>query len=182
MEIKPFITGENINLRPLSQEDLAGNYINWFNDAEVCLYNSHHIYPYSQAEAIKYISTIQNNKNNLVLAITTKNGGEHIGNISLQKIDFVSRNAEYAIILGEKEYWGKGIAREASVLILKHGFEELNLHKIYCGTSENNKTMQKLASSLGMKEEGRRKEALYKTGKYVDIIEYGLLRKDFNIK
>jgi RimJ/RimL family protein N-acetyltransferase len=181
MEIKAFIKGKNIDLRPLNQENLDGNYVNWFNDAEVCLYNSHHVYPYNREKAAQYISAMQNSKDNLVLAIIAKNG-KHIGNISLQKIDFVSRNAEYAIILGEKDYWGKGIAKEASALILKHGFEELNLHRIYCGTSENNKAMQKLAFALGMKEEGRRKEALYKNGKYVDIIEYGLLRKDFKIK
>lgn len=182
MQIKPFIIGKNINLRPLIQEDLDGNYINWFNNAEVCLYNSHHVYPYSREKATQYISAVQNSKDNLILAIITKSNNKHIGNISLQNINLVSRSAEYAIILGEKEYWGKGIAKEASILILKHSFEELNLHRIYCGTSENNKAMQKLASSLGMKEEGRRKEALYKTGKYVDIIEYGLLRKDFNIE
>ncbi|MFA6270196.1 MAG: GNAT family protein [Candidatus Paceibacterota bacterium] len=179
MKIKPFIVGKSINLRPLTRADLDGNYINWFNDAEVCLYNSHHVYPYGQEQAAQYISAIQNNKNDLVLAISDKKNDKHIGNVSLQKIDLVSRNAEYAIILGEKEYWGKGIAKEASLLILKHGFEQLNLHRIYCGTSENNKAMQKLASALGMKEEGRRKEVLYKDGKYADIIEYGLLRKNF---
>lgn len=177
---KPFLEGKIINLRPLTLADADGNYLNWLNDGEVCKYNSHHAYPYGRELAIKYVEDKQASKQDLVLAIVTKTKRpKHIGNIALQNIDYISRSAEYAIIIGEKEYWGKGIAKEASLLILRHGFKALNLHRIYCGTSAKNIGMQKLASSLGMKKEGRRKEALYKSGEYADIIEYGLLRKNF---
>lgn len=179
MDTKPFIEGERINLRPLLMEDIDGEYINWLNDAEVNKYNSHHVYPYTEVQAKQYISDVADQKKNLVLAIVDRETDKHIGNISLQSIDHLNRNAEYAILLGDKEYWGKGIAKEASKLILKHGFDTLNLHRIYCGTSAQNTPMQKLAAALGMKEEGRRKDAQYKNGEYVDIIEYGILRDDF---
>ena len=39
--------------------------------------------------------------------------------------------------------------------------------------------MQKLAIALGFKEEGLRKEAMYKDGVFTDVIEYGLLKSDF---
>lgn len=179
MKITPFLEGKMIYLKTLGPEHLEGNYVNWFNDAEVCKYNSHHTYPYCREQAAKYIEKTEESKSDLVLAIIAKDTGKHIGNISLQKVDYINRSAEYAIILGEKEYWGKGIAKEASLLILKHGFEALNLNRVYCGTSVKNIAMQKLAYALNMKEEGRRKEALYKNGEYVDVIEYGLLKKDF---
>jgi RimJ/RimL family protein N-acetyltransferase len=120
-----------------------------------------------------------NDPQNLVLAIVAKDTDAHVGNISLQNIDLVSRNAEYAIVIGDKNYWGKGVAGEASRLLIAHGFNALNLHRIYCGTSSTNTAMQKLAAKLGMKEEGRRREALYKNGAYADVIEYGLLREDY---
>lgn len=178
--MKPFLEGKIIHLRAPVTEDANGNYVNWFNDGEVCRYNSHHVYPYSKELAIKYIQDKQESKKDLVLAIATKGKRpKHIGNIALQDIDYISRSAEYAIIIGEKDYWGKGVAKEASLLILQHGFNALNLHRVYCGTSSKNIPMQKLAEYLGMKKEGCRKEALYKNGEYVDVIEYGLLRKDF---
>ena len=179
MDIKPFLEGKRIDLRPLRSEDIEGNYVNWLNNADVCEYNSHHVYPYTPEYALQYIRNVEHKKNDCILAIVDKKSGRHIGNVSLQHIDYVSRNAEYAIILGEKEFWGKGIARDASDLILKHGFEALNLHRIYCGTSTENKSMQKLAVALHMREEGVRREAFYKDGKYLSVIEYGILKKEF---
>ena len=55
----------------------------------------------------------------------------------------------------------------------------MNLHRIYCGTSSENIPMQELALSVGMKKEGRRRQAAFKAGRYLDIIEYGLLKKEF---
>jgi len=175
----PFLIGEKIYLRGLNEKDLEGNYINWLNDPEVCKYNSHHVFPYYMENGENYIKSTYNSKNSLVLAIVIRETNIHIGNISLQKIDYISRNAEFAILIGEKNFWGKGYSKEASTLIITHGFLSLNLHRIYCGTSSDNIAMQKLAIYLGMFEEGRRKEAIYKNGKYSDIIEYGLLRNKF---
>lgn len=168
-----------VDLRPLSLEDVNETYINWLNDAEVCEFNSHHAYPYTRELAIEYVTGVRSQKRDLVLAIIAKDSGKHIGNISLQNIHPTNQSAEYAIILGDKEYWGKGIAKEASHLILKHGFEELNLHRIYCGTSVKNIPMQKLADSLGFAQEGIRKDAMFKNGEFVDVIEYGLLRSNY---
>ena len=175
----PFLIGERIYLRGLEEEDLNGNYIKWLNDSQVCRYNSHHRFPYDKEKGRTYIKYTQNTKDALVLAVILKENSSHVGNISLQAIDYINRNAEYAILIGDKDCWGKGYAKEASMIILEHGFMELNLHRIYCGTSSKNKGMQKLAVSLGMTQEGRRKEAIYKNGKFLDMVEYGLLKARF---
>jgi [ribosomal protein S5]-alanine N-acetyltransferase len=176
---KPFLTGGRIYLRGLQEKDLEGNYVQWLNDEEVCQYNSHHVFPYSYESAKNYIKNVRQLPDALVLAIVLKETDFHIGNVSLQRIDYVSRNAEFAILLGEREYWGKGLSNEAARLIIGHGFSELNLHRISCGTSSKNTPMQKLAISLGMSEEGRRRAAMYKHGQFVDIIEYGILCHEF---
>lgn len=178
---RPFLEGETINLRPLSLDDLKGGYPGWLNDPEVSAHNSHHVFPYTLAQTRGYIESVQNDPQNLVLAIVTKEGNKHIGNIALQRINLIDRNAEYAVVIGDKEYWGKGISREASRLLLAHGFNTLNLHRIYCGTSSTNIAMQKLATALGMQEEGRRREAQYKNNAYVDIVEYGILKEEFKL-
>lgn len=175
----PFLIGERIYLRALVPDDVNGNYVEWLNDAQVCQYNSHHVFPYSKEKAIEYIKEISSTRDAVVLAIVLKENDLHIGNISLQCIDCVNRNAELAILLGEKQYWGKGLSKEAGFLLLQHGFNELNLVRIYCGTSSDNTAMQNLATSFGMKEEGRRRQALFKHRKFIDVIEYGLLRDEF---
>lgn len=172
-----FLKGETICLRPLQMADLEGNYRYWLNDAEIVQYNSHGRFPMTEAKLAQYINAVQQADSMLVLAIIDIQTEKHIGNISLQSISWVDRSAEIAFLLGEKDFWGKGVMYEAGRMIIAHGFDTLNLHRIYCGTSSENTGMQKLALKLNMQQEGVRKEAIYKNGNYCDIIEYGILNK-----
>jgi RimJ/RimL family protein N-acetyltransferase len=174
-----FLTGISVYLRPIESADLTEKYRDWFNDPEVCQFNSHHRFPnYNEDMKAYYESTIRSH-DNLVLAICDKATKAHIGNVSLQNIDTLNQSAEFAIVVGDKGYWGKGVGREAMHLIIAHGFNELNLQRIYLGTSEKNIAMQKLALGLGFKEEGRARHELYKNGTFVDGLKYGLLRDEF---
>ena len=174
-----FLAGVRIYLRNLERSDAEGNYGYWLNDLEVCRFNAHHRFPYAKDDLTDYIEGLRGSHDRLVLAIIDREGDQHVGNISLQSIDPLERSAEFAIVIGEKSAWGKGFSKEAARLILNHGFAELNLHRIYCGTSAENLPMQKLALALGFVQEGRRREALYKNGCYRDVLEYGLLRQEW---
>lgn len=176
-----FLEGEKIFLRPLLLSDISKKYLSWLNDPQTNLYNSHSIFPYTIEQLKDYIKGIDN-KSKMVLAICDQKSGKHIGNISLQNIDWVARSAEFAILIGEKEFWGKGIGEETGKLMVQYGFNRLNLNRIHCGTSSENVGMQKLALNLGMKPEGVRIQAMYKNGKYADILEYGILKPNYEKK
>ncbi len=174
-----FLVGSSVYLRPIEETDLSVAYRDWFNDPEVCAWNSHHRFPnYDEDMRAYYESTIRSH-NNLILAICDKKTDRHIGNASLQGIDHLDRSAEFAILIGEKAFWGKGVGKEVATLIITHGFHQLNLHRIYCGTAENNMGMQQLAISIGFVEEGRSRQALFKDGGFRDIIHYGILEDEF---
>jgi ribosomal-protein-alanine N-acetyltransferase len=177
MTQQTFLEGTTIFLRPLDKADVEGNYSKWMNDKYITQFNSHGIFPATKESLLNYISSLNDSAKSMVLAIVTKDKQFHIGNISLQEINWVNRSAELAFLLGEKEFWGKGIMYEAGMLIISHAFNALNLHRIYCGTSIENIGMRKLATKLGMQEEGIRKQAIYKNGRYLDIIEYGMVRE-----
>ena len=172
------ITGNSLYLRELQLEDADGNYPNWLNDPVVCKYNSHGDINYTKEMAIEYINFVNNSLAHKVFAICVKKTDKHIGNVALQQISKNNKSAEFAIILGEEEFMGKGLSKEASKLILNYGFNQLNLNRIYCGTSVNNLPMQKLAISLGMSEEGIARESVFKNGKFLDVINYGILKVD----
>lgn len=174
-----FLKGKRIHLRALMEQDLSDVYLQWLNDEEVCRNNSHAIFPNSQEKMKAYYTGLQNQQKNIVLAIVHTETSKHIGNVSLQNIDWVSGNAEFAILLGDSNFWKDGYGEEASKLIVEYGFNRLNLHRIYCGTLENNVGMKKLALKLNMKEEGLRREAIFKDGNYQHVIEYGVLKNEF---
>jgi len=174
-----FLESEDIYLRPLEINDADGPYVGWFNDAEVCSGNAHHIYPYTRQAAIEYIEHAQNFGNELIFAIVQKADNRHIGNVKLKRINSVARSAEFAIVIGEKDCWGKGYSKQVARLMLDHAFFTLNLNRVYCGTYDTNIAMRKLAEYLGMQEEGCRRKAAFKDNRYLDVIEYGVLREEY---
>ncbi len=173
---------ERLKVRGLCRADIDRDYFLWFDDQDVCRHNSHGIFPNSLTKMEAYFDQIEASNQVLVWAIIVRENDQHVGNLSLQNIDWRTRSAELAILLGHREGRGKGYGYEASTLLLKHGFIKLGLNRIYCGTSANNIAMQKLAEKLGMVQEGRRRNALYEGGKYVDTIEYGLLKEECELE
>ncbi len=170
------ISDDVVMLRALDKTDIDGDYLQWFNNPEVVKYNSHGRFPMTRDSLEKYIESTESNPSLLVLAVILLDMEKHVGNISLQNINWVDRSAEIAFILGDANLMGKGIMFRAGGLLIRHAFNQLNLRRVYCGTLDSNDGMKKLAIKLGMQEEGRRREAVYKSGEYVDVLEYGLLR------
>jgi RimJ/RimL family protein N-acetyltransferase len=163
-------------VRVLKEKDLDGAYPGWFEDQEVCKYNSHGKF-FKTREYFQSFYEGLNMEYQIVWAICHISDG-HIGNISLQSISFTNRNAEFAILIGDKRHWGKGVSRKAGKRLIEHGFNKLNLERIYCGTAASNEGMKKLAVDLGMVQEGCRRAHFFLDGNWVDLIEYGLLRRE----
>lgn len=105
--------------------------------------------------------------------------GIPIGTIGLLNIDKKNNKAEYYIAMGETSYKGKGFAREASLLLLKYGFEELGLNRIYLFTEEENIVAQKLFERIGFVKEGILHKDILSHGKFVNRILYGFLKEDW---
>jgi RimJ/RimL family protein N-acetyltransferase len=177
-----FLEGSLVRLRPLSDSDADGSYPAWLNSQEISAHNSHGVRPYTKAAARAFIESVARSEDRIVLAIEDKSSGRHIGNVSLQSIHPIYRSAELAILLGESTSHGKGVGTESCRLIVEHGFMRLNLHRIHCGTFAGNAGMIRIAQKLGMKEEGRRREAAFKNGVYLDVIEFGLLKSEFSVQ
>jgi len=170
---------ETYYLRPLDDRDLDGVYRSWFEDQDVCKFNSHGKFFKTRAFFQSYLTQLDE-EDRVVWAICNDDDG-HIGNVSLQDISFINRTAEFAILLGDKRHWNKGVGFLAGRAILAHGFRKLNLLRVYCGTAENNEGMKKLAISLGMILEGRRRKHVFLEGSRHDVLEYGVLLEEFEI-
>lgn len=177
--ILPLLEGSRLYLRALVAEDADGDYPDWLNDQQVSAGNSHGVFPYSPEAARQFIKQTATSRDALTLAIVLKDENRHIGNIALQSIQSIYRSAELSILIGAHIAWGKGYGLEAARMLCAHGFARLNLHRIGCGTFSDNTAMQRLALALGMRKEGERREAAFKNGRFVNIVEFGMLRDEF---
>jgi len=175
-----FLEDDIILLRPLEIEDVEGDYPDWLNDAESSTGNNHHRFPYTRDQARSYIEEVNRSRNSVVLAITDKSTKQHLGNIALQGICWISRSAEFAILIGSASSRGRGIGYRAGILLIGHGFNELNLHRIYCGTYSNNTAMKALASKLGMSHVGTLRQSAFKGGQFVNEELFDILRSEYD--
>ncbi len=170
------IEGSRIDLEPLSEKYLSKEYVSWLNDSEVCRYNSHGSSVYTLEQAKTYIQQSKSSESLIVFAISTRSNHQHIGNISL-RISWQNRSGEIAIIIGNKEFWGKSIGAEAYRLIIELGFNRLDLHRLWSGMASDNRAMVRIMEKLGFIREGRSREALFKDGRYLDIENWGVINQ-----
>ncbi|MCR4747092.1 MAG: GNAT family N-acetyltransferase [Clostridiales bacterium] len=86
-------------------------------------------------------------------AIVLKETGSVIGSIALMfSTDHLKRGdeAELGYWIGVP-YWGRGLVPEASRELLRHGFEDLNLERIWCAYYEGNEKSKRVQEKLGFK-------------------------------
>lgn len=175
-----YIVGQKVILRPLMEEDFTSEYLRWLNDPEINRYSQRRSFPLSW-EAMKsykeYFS--KNPQKGFILAIIEKNKKIHIGNIAVVNIQLVNRCAEIAILIGNKDYWGKDYGVECMYLLTKHLFNYLNLNKVFAGSF--NPAFVRCVEKLGWTKEGEFKERIWSNGQYHNQIWMSILKSEFKL-
>ena len=115
-------------------------------------------------------------KRNEVLWAIADGDDKCLGHVGLYEIDHRVRKAEFAIMLGERRAWGKGIGKAVSAWAVEYGFLQLNLNRIELDVLATNPRAKALYEGLGFELEGTRRCAQYKDGEYIDVYVMGLLR------
>ena len=173
---KPFLIGKKIYLRGLEESDLE-NIQRWLCDNDVTQLLFQGYKPLNlQLMRDKFNKKI-NSDDEIVFAIINKANNLHIGWAGIYEINWISRNGELRFFIGEKKYWGQGLATESVSLLIDYAFNKLNLHRVYGGTNKENHGSIKIFRKLGFAEEGILKEDYFRNGRYNDSIRFGLLNK-----
>jgi RimJ/RimL family protein N-acetyltransferase len=177
------IIGNQVRFRAIEKDDLP-NFVRWLNDPEVKAGLSL-LYPLSLAEEEVWFDDMLNRpprERPLAIEIQPDPGEDRwvfVGNCSIFKVDLENRSAEIGIHIGEKEYWDQGFGTKAVQLLLNHGFNNINLHRIYLRVFESNQRAVRSYQKAGLILEGRMREAQYIDGSYVDVLLMSVLRHEW---
>ena len=76
-------------------------------------------------------------------------------------------------------YWGRGYASEAAAALVRYGFEELNLNRIFAAYFARNAASGNVLRKIGMKHEGTLRQGAKKWGEYQDLEMYAILRGEW---
>ena len=179
-EVFVFIEGSHIDL-VVGHAKWADLICKWINTPEVRHY-SRNPWPRSLDDVKKWFEPPSKGdaiKRDIVFIIYHKEDRKPIGTVGLEDINWINKNANIFAYIGYPEYWGKGIVIEAAKLVIKYGFEELNLHKIYSGVFKPNERSLRAIEKLGFSKETTYISDMYVDGKYVDVHKFYLLKDDW---
>lgn len=165
-----FIAGSQIDLVIIEKRD-ARTMTRYVNDPEVNRYLLRCMPQHVQEEE-KWIESITENRNGVILGIARKEETTLIGTTSLGwKKDNRDRTASFGLMIGDKSAWGKGYGTEATQLILKYAFNTLDLRGVELCLFDTNKAARKVYEKCGFVEIGRLRDWLYiSPGSYCDEV------------
>lgn len=168
----------NITLRRFEKRDIP-NKVRWINDIRNNAY-LHYDLPLEIHNTEKWfdINKARVDRYDAVIEVD----GLPVGLIGLLNIDLKNKKTEYYISMGEVVYKGKGIATQASKLLLDYAFNELNLEKVFLYTERENTGAQKLFEKVGFEKEGLLKKDLFHNGRFVDRYIYGISKELYKQK
>lgn len=169
--------GEKVILRPRKSADKEF-ILKWFNDPEVTRYVIMEL-PVTEKKLDKWLEQWDNEENTIFFVIVDKETKNPIGTCGFVDVDFKNQNAEMGMIIGEKEYWGKGRGTEVTELLLKYGFGTLNFIVLYGKAVDANLGSIKMQKNFGFKEQGRLRKWVYIDGKFHDVLFFDLLREEW---
>jgi RimJ/RimL family protein N-acetyltransferase len=171
------IVGERLYLSPFNVDDIEiyTKWAEWMNDRAIADNFGGYHNLVSLASAKKTLEEL----NGYRFVIILLDGDVLVGHISLHDIDHLNRHAFLGIFIGEEEHRSKGYGAEAIRLILEYGFKTLNLHNIMLSVHADNPAGISCYKKVGFQEAGRRREWVFKDGKYVDTIYMDILAREF---
>lgn len=131
------LQGHRIYLRTLTENEATEEYASWLNDPIVNRYlETRHI---TIPELQQYIQDKNASLNAQLFGIFWAEHGTHIGNVKLEPIDYEKQESTMGILIGDRNYWGRGVATEATNLIVHYAFKELGMHEVNLGVIIDNK-------------------------------------------
>ncbi|MGA2070307.1 MAG: GNAT family protein [Sedimentisphaerales bacterium] len=170
------ITGDHSVLRPLNKADIE-NRLRWFNDPDVrkTLIISER---FELEKTICWLEKMQDDDSRLEFVIETTEKTP-IGIIGLAGIDSTHRTAEIYLVIGQKEFWGKGVMLEAECLLIDWAFNSSGLEKIWAVARPENVASVITMKKIGFQVEGTLRSEKLVEGKRIDVLRLGLLKNDF---
>lgn len=178
-----YLKGKRISLHGLSPEDLRSDapYFSWLDDLNLDLFGERSDFPNSPARMEAYYAKACANDGLVLMGIFDNATGRHIGNITLQQLDWVQRRGFIGYLIGDKEFTGKGVAPEACLMIMYYGFNKLNLDRIWTTVAADHTASLRVADKAGFAREGVLRAHQMRKGKRRDVCVFGALREEWSI-
>jgi Acetyltransferases, including N-acetylases of ribosomal proteins len=177
-----FWSGRKIRLRAVEAKD-AGIYFKYDSDyddeADRCCDEIH--FPSSYDRMVKRVETMHAGEPSNDEYMWIIENSEHIAVGNINTFDCKLRSGTFKYGLGiDRQYWGRGYAKEAIEIVLRYYFSELRYQKVTVYVYSFNERSIRLHEKMGFQQEGRIRRAVYTNGQFFDEVLYGMTKEEFD--
>jgi len=166
--------GEVTFLRAVERSDLA-QLLEWRNNSELRMYFREHRL-LSTDQQTKWFEEVVMKDDRVRMFSICNMDKELLGACGLCYIDWVNRSADFSIYIGYNHmYIDDILAIDASRLLIKYGFGELNLHRLWAEIYDFDAQKIAMFEQLEFKLEGRHRETHWMEEQWCDSLFYSLL-------
>ena len=168
----------SIYLRSLEVQDISKTH-KWHNDPEIYQFmigSFRYVSLDTEQEWLRNKATYSPTEVNLAICLV--HGSEHIGNIYLRNIDWVSRHGELEMLIGCRENRSKGYGQEAVQLLVQYAFNEIGLLRLHLLVLADHPAAIHVYEKCGFIIEGRLRKHVFKGGEFKDAFFMGLCADD----
>lgn len=177
MRLEKSIETPRFELQTLDSSFIGENYLSWLNSEEVNQYLETRFSKQTMESLSSFVHQMLLSENSLLLGIVNKKTGQHIGNVKLGPVNSAHNSAPLGLVIGESDWWGKGMAKEVISALTEWGFEVLGLDKINAGSYASNMGSIRAFLACGYQEEARQiSQVNLMTGFRDDVVLLGKVR------
>lgn len=173
----PYYIGERLYLRQIEECD-ASLAVRWFNDPRNWATLAR-LGPMNLIREREWIARLYTDATHAAFVIALRAGDEPIGFCGLHDIHPANRSAWLGLLIGSPDHRGRGYGTEAIALLVRYGFEELNLNRIALGVMSTNAPAIRVYEKVGFRREGCFRQAYFRNGRWVDELRYAILREQW---
>jgi RimJ/RimL family protein N-acetyltransferase len=161
---------ECVALRVLRPDDVTDAYVGWLNDPGINRFLESRFQRHDKAGVAAFVQAMLASDRNLLLAITDRADGRHVGNIKLGPIDPPHGLADIGLIIGDRMAWGRGLGTAAIQCVVEIARHELGLRKLTAGCYASNLGSARAFEKAGFHVDAVRREHLNLDGRFEDHV------------
>ena len=139
------------------------------------------VFHVSEAEQERWYDNLLLSRTSKRYSILEADSGKFVGLFRLDSIDLQNRSAWVGLDIA-RPFRGRGYAKIVYDYFFDYLFRQMGLNRLALVTLETNTVAVSLYESLGFRQEGRPRQAIWRGGKYIDLLQYSLLREEYEAR
>ena len=175
------IKGKLIGLRAVEINDLE--YLkNWRNNTEFRK-NFREVRELNSVNQDNWFNKINSSPNDFMFTIIRLEDNKPIGACGLLYVNWIIRSADFSFYIGIEDYYidNLGLAKESAELLIKYGFDNLNLNKIWMELYEyDTKKLDFFKNHFSFKIDGKLRDNSFEEGRYFNSYIISLIQSEYN--